>query len=256
MKKRIGLLLCVLALAFSFAGCGSEKDTVEYDQEVLEQYADSMIGSFSQMQEEDFAQFTEASDLEVNLTMIQARLPIEKAELVSMIGSWNAAVDECGEYVEHGGYKADADKKAVILSTEATFKNRKATIEFKFDKHLKMESMDVSAKYTTGEIMQKAGLNTVLGMGTVFAVLIFLAFIISLLKYIPMMLKKDKHTGETDGQKAVSLPAAVTETAEGAADDYELAAVIAAAIAAKEGTSADGFVVRSIKRRTSNKWNQ
>lgn len=33
----------------------------------------------------------------------------------------------------------------------------------------------------------------------------------------------------------------------------ELAAVIAA-IAASEGTSADGFIVRSIKRRKSNKW--
>ena len=34
-----------------------------------------------------------------------------------------------------------------------------------------------------------------------------------------------------------------------AADDGELVAVIAAAIAAAEGASADGFVVRSIRRR-------
>ena len=33
-----------------------------------------------------------------------------------------------------------------------------------------------------------------------------------------------------------------------------LIAVISAAIAASEGTSTDGFVVRSIKRRKSNKW--
>ena len=38
-------------------------------------------------------------------------------------------------------------------------------------------------------------------------------------------------------------------------DDTELVAVIAAAIAAAEGTSTDGFVVRSIKRRKSNRWN-
>ena len=37
--------------------------------------------------------------------------------------------------------------------------------------------------------------------------------------------------------------------------DEELAAVIAAAVAASEGTSTDGFIVRSIKRRKSNKWN-
>ena len=38
-------------------------------------------------------------------------------------------------------------------------------------------------------------------------------------------------------------------------DDLELIAVITAAIAAQEGTSTDGFVVRSIRRRPSNKWN-
>ena len=37
-------------------------------------------------------------------------------------------------------------------------------------------------------------------------------------------------------------------------DDLELVAVIAAAIAAAEGTSTDSFVVRSIRRRPSNKW--
>ena len=37
-------------------------------------------------------------------------------------------------------------------------------------------------------------------------------------------------------------------------DDDELVAVIAAAIAASEGTTTDGFVVRSIKRSKNNKW--
>ena len=37
-------------------------------------------------------------------------------------------------------------------------------------------------------------------------------------------------------------------------DDLELVAVISAAIAAAEGTSTDGFVVLSIRRRQSNKW--
>ena len=45
------------------------------------------------------------------------------------------------------------------------------------------------------------------------------------------------------------------EPEEELADDGELVAVIAAAIAAYEGsTSTDGFVVRSIKRSKTNKW--
>ena len=52
---------------------------------------------------------------------------------------------------------------------------------------------------------------------------------------------------------APAVAAAVEEAEE--MDDTELVAVIAAAIATAEGTTTDGFVVRSIKRRKSNKWN-
>ena len=48
----------------------------------------------------------------------------------------------------------------------------------------------------------------------------------------------------------------MTEVTDNVTDDEELVAVIAAAIAAAEGTTTDGFVVRSIRRRPSNKWNR
>ena len=48
----------------------------------------------------------------------------------------------------------------------------------------------------------------------------------------------------------------ITEAADNVTEDEELVAVIAAAIAAAEGTTTDGFVVRSIRRRPSNKWNR
>ena len=41
----------------------------------------------------------------------------------------------------------------------------------------------------------------------------------------------------------------VDSDSENLTDDYELIAVIAAAIAASENTSTDSFVVRSIRRR-------
>lgn len=116
--------------------------------------------------------------------------------------------------------------------------------------------MTVSGIYSTGEILEKAGLNTVLGMGTVFCVLIFISIIIWLLKFIPAIEQFFR------GRKAKEAPAqaekeevvqAVPEAAD-LTDDLELVAVISAAIAAAEGTSTDGFVVRSIRRRPSNKW--
>ena len=44
------------------------------------------------------------------------------------------------------------------------------------------------------------------------------------------------------------------EEREELSDDLELVAVIAAAIASYEGTSTDGFVVRSIRKANRNKW--
>lgn len=46
----------------------------------------------------------------------------------------------------------------------------------------------------------------------------------------------------------------VEEEKEDLSDDMELVAVIAAAIAVYEGTSVEGFQVRSIRRASTNKW--
>ena len=43
MKKKISLLGLILILVFSFSGCGKSDDTVEYDQEQPEQYADFIV---------------------------------------------------------------------------------------------------------------------------------------------------------------------------------------------------------------------
>ena len=60
------------------------------------------------------------------------------------------------------------------------------------------EEMVVSAVYSKKELMGQAGTNTLIGMGTVFVVLIFISFIISLFKYLPKLFgkKKDKKDEE------------------------------------------------------------
>ena len=108
-------------------------------------------------------------------------------------------------------------------------------------------SASVDVQYPLSTTMKNAGLNTVMGLGTVFVILVLLIFIISLFKFIPgspAAAKKEKKE-----EAPVPAPAAVPvqETVQ-AADDTELIAVIAAAIAAAEGTTTDGFVVRSIRK--------
>ena len=102
-----------------------------------------------------------------------------------------------------------------------------------------------------GEIFSKAAMNTLLGMGTVFAVLIFISFIISLFKYIG----PKKVENAAAAVKSEPEPAAEYEE-EDETDEYELVAVITAAIAAATGSSTDGFVVKSIKRAKNSKWSR
>ena len=72
---------------------------------------------------------------------------------------------------------------------------------------------------------------------------------VSELKKLNKLLGKKVEEKKEAPVQAAPAPVAAAE------DDAELVAVIAAAIAAAEGTSTDGFVVRSIKRRKSNRWN-
>lgn len=261
MKKKISLLGLVFLLIFSFTGCGSKgKDTAGYDQSTMQSYADTIVQSFNNMTEEDLDRFADMSELELNLTLLQSGVPIEGEDFLAMIESWKAGEKECGALVEVGEYEFETSNSGATLTADAKFEDREGEISFSFDEKMNMETLTVGAHYSTGEILKKAGLNTILGMGTVFVVLIFISFIISLFKFIPALEKKfSKKAKAAPAAPAQAAPsqapkAAAAVVPQAADNDGELAAVIAAAIAAAEGTSTDGFIVRSIKRRKSNKW--
>lgn len=101
----------------------------------------------------------------------------------------------------------------------------------------------------------KALMNTLIGMGTVFLVLIFISYIISLFKYINQTdVKKTIEAEPTPVIPAASAVEEMEELEEELVDDMELVAVITAAIAAYAGTSSEGFQVRSIKRAAKPAW--
>ncbi|MGN0436239.1 MAG: OadG family protein [Wujia sp.] len=117
------------------------------------------------------------------------------------------------------------------------------------------EEMVVSAVYSKSELMKQAGMNTLLGMGTVFVVLIFISFIISLFKFLPALTAKKAKLPEPKKEepKAVPVVKAEPKTEENLVNDSELVAVITAAIYAATGSagqavSKDKLIVRSIKR--------
>ena len=103
-----------------------------------------------------------------------------------------------------------------------------------------------------GEVLARAGLNTLMGVGIVFLVLILISFVISAFVLInkaesAMKNRKNKNTpAPAPVPKSAPVQAAAEE--EISTDDTELVAVIAAAIASYEGTTPEGIVVRSIRK--------
>ena len=235
-------------------GCGKTQTTLEYDEATIEQETEFLINYCQNVDSDTLAQWNDQNEFSKEYQFMMSGLKFTPDSFDGAVDSWQAGIKECGEYVGHGDYTFEAKDDELTVSVPAQFKDRDATIEFVFDKDLYLESMTVSAKFSLGEIMEKAGLNTLLGMGTVFAVLIFISFLISLFKYIPAI---QNAFGKKKDEKKEETKATVSETVEEVdeTDDLELIAVISAAIAAAEETTTDGFVVRSIKRRPSNKWN-
>ena len=239
MKKKISLVVAVLVLVLGLAGCGNAK-TVSYDKDTLIQSCDAVFDIIESG----------------SITSDQTGVQMEADTFATALEGWKASLEECGDYESHKDYEFEASSTGVTVTAPATFSDRSADLEFVFDENMTLESFTVNAHYGMSEILEKAGLNTLLGMGTVFVMLIFMSFIISLIKYVPALLNGTSKKKKEEAPKAAPAPAvaAAVEEAE-EMDDTELVAVIAAAIAAAEGTTTDGFVVRSIKRRKSNKWN-
>ena len=105
-------------------------------------------------------------------------------------------------------------------------------------------------------------MHTGVAMGTVFAVLILISFVIFLLRFVPKLFEKKEKAPKKAAPKKGSDESAVQSVApaRGVAPqkktaDAELVAVIAAAVAAtmSEETGAyvapEGLVIRSIKKR-------
>ena len=177
--------------------------------------------------------------------------------LTAAIDSYERSMADLGDYLSTDSCTFTEDEDGIIINGVITGSLRKGTVEMIFDEEYNLTSATTNVTYTFGESMTRAGLNTVMGMGTVFAVLTLIMALIACFNFIPKLqaafAKKEK-TAEKTVEKAVdkAVDKAVAQIAQNEAvqgDDLELIAVIAAAIAASEGAaSTDGYVVRSIRR--------
>ena len=128
---------------------------------------------------------------------------------------------------------------------------RDAVLNYIYTYHsMEVEDITIDGIYSVGEKMSTAIMNTFMGIAVVFAVLIIICLLICCFNIFPYLEKRKaaKAAPEADAVAQIAAREEREETVD-ETDDGELVAAIAAAIAASEGTSTDGFVVRSIRRR-------
>ena len=252
MKKFLAVL-CILTCMFGVTACGSENDTeqpyfvrvnLQGDEEAVKEVAVSYFEAMCYYADADLVeQFMHAYP--------------EESWVQSAAESYESALKDMGSIQAIGDVTiTKMEEDEVIAEVALTGELKDASVEVIMDEDGYVTSMAVNVEYTFGELMKNAALNTLLGMGTVFVVLILICFIISGFRLISKVedAMKNRASKKEIKEEAVDNTIAQIEEREELSDDLELVAVIAAAIASYEGTSTDGFVVRSIRRRPSNNW--
>ncbi len=171
---------------------------------------------------------------------VSNQLPVQAESLLNQLYKMDdAELDQVIEGVEQNGQTAFAEGVKNFKSTKELVGDLVGIDDTKVSAS---EGNYVVKVNYSGE--KRKSLNTVLGMGTVFIILIFISFLISLFKYINVFENKLKaKTKEEPVIEAVKV-----NEPENLEDDLELVAVITAAIAEFSNTDASNLIVRSIKR--------
>lgn len=309
IKKKLLLIVSMLAVTFALAGCSSsdKKVSFNYDREDMANYAQTYAkqwigitevepvynyavenGTDAGLTESDIAAIKVFSTLESDYGKFIDFKPVD----------YDEDIEEVDDKVVVSMYAECADKEAIVKATfvdnsvvyeynKYRYMNQNGVSEEDADSYLtsvgvfpyKISEFEIAANQTMKDKMKDAGANTLIGMGIVFIALIFISFIISLLKYVPALLDKEtreKRKAEkakkaqeavaagSDASTAGSTPAPAgivdivnTATGESVMNDSELVAVISAAVMAAQGgktrarvnyPSNDKLVVRPRKK--------
>lgn len=260
MKKRVMWMLCmVFCLAFAFTGCSLTRENPDLAESKLVKASKEYVTTFwdKDQRADQKAQYVDVIEQQFGtIKEFQAKykeMGATTEQIDQVVEIYNDYMDYEKAKKKFGDFKKIVDTKYSLASSSAsvavsiqTEKGKKVVFTMNYDKHGEMTDHKYEEYKSIGQTMGKAALNTVMSMAIVFAVLIFIALIISSFQLIANAQKRQ------EVPVPVAAPAPVVETVEeeDLTDDLELVAVIAAAIAAaEEMESPDGLVIRSIIRR-------
>ena len=264
MKKKILLMISMCLLVLGLTACGADPTTIDYNGYSYDQLKDTcqntvtVLKDMSDQEKQIYLMLVGMPEVERKSYLATAAGVTTEAQIeeimrqANLIAHWEEAKEGVGEFKELGEFTVTKSGKTLTCDQEIIFESRPLILTYVYNYHnMEVTDITVDQVQTLGEKMTNAGLNTLMGMGIVFAVLILISLIISCFKVFSYLENKSKEKQAAEAPAVREAPAALAPAvaAAPAQDDLELAAVIAAAIAASTGTSTEDFVVRSIKRR-------
>lgn len=241
------MCMAVITLAMPMCVYAEEAAAVsESDRATIESFAQQTVEQITSMTDEQMDEILTPSSI----------LSAPNKFYSQAVQAWQDVKDELGAFKGTTGHDIEVSEESIVVTTSVTFEKGDGAVVLTIGREdLAPSSMtfDTGADSSMAAKMEKAALNTLMGLVIVFAMLVFLSFLISQFKHFGKLANRGKKD-EVLEAAAVPLPVAPVEIEEELVDDGELVAVIAAAIAASENTSTDSFVVRSIRKANKRKW--
>lgn len=253
MRKKLTGLLAVLSCILLLSACGS---TAAVQQEEIDEETRNALFSLTE---------TTVQQMDEVVTSGLVEEQKSNAAIYAGLQGWESAKAEIGAV----DFSADADGNGVadcfeeksitfdengnyIVTVGVTGQNKSADYVVTYNDDITdYVSFATNVNYSFSELMEQAGMNTLLGMGTTFAVLILLSLIIALFGSILKAREKKKteerlrrEEEEEKKQLAQGAPIPLKDSSSGARDTAqpegdELIAVLTAAVAAHE-SACDG----------------
>ena len=249
MKKKISVIFALVACLCLFASCGSTKNETYGGKtsEELEVISENLASQVVSLSSSDLKQYYESYKKQAEADPDSDDLKMYETMFKNFVDN----TPELGSFQDYKGFKVDKAGKNITTTLTMKYEKRDAQLVMVFKSYnmSKPTSINFNPVYSLSETMGKAALNVVMGMVTVFAVLILISLVIYCFNIIPYLQKKHAAKNAPQQSEAVSAPAAPVVSAAAEENPEELIAVISAAISAATGASTDSFVVRSIKRR-------
>ena len=273
MKHKILVLGVMLSCLLGLSACGSQNEralnSVEGSRYSAQIFTVDSINNYAQNIENNNFEywyltgvtpdnFEEREYQEIAMNVSDSYYDV----MAKGYDSWYKAVNDIGfnsidtlaEDIQVTNTSFEINKDDVLVATsEIRGTKHSADMVMYFTNRGEPTDIGVTVRKSTPEKLQNAGLNTLLGMGMAFSILILISLIISLFPILFGGSKKKKESNKEIAQKAIENTVSQIAEQEDLSSDAELVAVIAAAIAAYEGSgSTDGFCVRSIRKVNSN----